>query len=204
MVGIDISPYAIGLALDRTGHKRERLAFRVGDINHVHQVLPDYPDIDTVIAMEVLYAAHMLAETIMQFAGFLPEHGQMLFIANQHIHSRETEAHKLLPDQTDLSAAIKKHCFALKVFDITQNKVSYLERSIALLEQYKTAFEQEGNRDFWAARILYDRNMLKRVQEGLTKRFLYYVSKGMKRNSYRLSRNKPYSHSPGLLPNATR
>jgi len=179
IVGIDLSPYAIQLAIERTKNKRDRLAFQVGNINEgIRRVFSDYPDADTIIALEVLYASNDLQTTIGELATLLPQKGQMLFIANQHIEQRDTQGYRLSPDKTDIALAIKGQNLPLKVYDLTQNKLRFLERSISLLRQYKAAFEQEGNRDFWAARIIYDRKMLKRVQEGLTKRFLYYVSKG--------------------------
>jgi SAM-dependent methyltransferase len=179
IVGIDVSPYAVQLATERTRDKRERLVFRTGNINDgIGHVCSDYPGVDTVTAMEVLYAARDLRATIGEFAALLPPSGQMLFIANQHIEQPATEGHRLAPDGTDIALAVQGLNLPLKVFDLTSNKVRYLERSISLLERYEAAFEQEGSRDFWAARILYDRKMLRRVQEGLTRRFLYHVSKG--------------------------
>lgn len=108
----------------------------------------------------------------------MPGQGQMLIIANQHIEQPDTQGHRLLPDQTDIALAIREQGLRMTVYDLTRNKVRYLERSLAVLEQYRAAFEKEGNRDFWAGRIIYDRKMLRRVQDGLTRRFLYYVSKG--------------------------
>jgi hypothetical protein len=108
---------------------------------------------------------------------FLPADGQMLFIANQHIEQPETQSYRLQPEETDVALAVKNVGLPLQAFDITSNKVRFLEGSIALLEQYKAAFIEEGQRDFWAGRIIYDRKMLKRVQGGLTRRFLYHVKK---------------------------
>ena len=122
---------------------------------------------------QVLLTAPPLTPALRQ----LPAGGQMLFIANQHIEQPETQSYRLQPEQTDIAEAVKKSGLPLKVFDITANKVRYLESSIALLEQAKTAFIAEGQRDFWAARILYDQKMLKRAQRGLTRRFLYHVKK---------------------------
>jgi 2-polyprenyl-3-methyl-5-hydroxy-6-metoxy-1,4-benzoquinol methylase len=178
IVGIDLSPYAIRLATERTKHKRDRLAFLVGNINEgIRHVFSGYPGVDTIIALEVLYAANNLQTTIGELATLLPPKGQMLFIANQHIEQHGTQGHRLSPDKTDIAPAIKGQNLPLKVYDLTQNKLRFLERSISLLEQYKAVFEQEGNRDFWAGRMIYDRKMLKRVQDGLTRRFLYYVPK---------------------------
>lgn len=178
IMGIDVSPYAIQLAAERTKNKRDRLVFRVGNINSIRNVLAGYPNVDTIIALEVLYASSYLQRTIRELAASLPEKGQMLFIANQHIEQRDIQAHRLLPDKTDIALAIKGLGLPLKVYDLTQNKLRFLERSISLLQQYRVVFEQEDSRDFWASRIIYDRKMLRRVQEGLTRRFLYYVSKG--------------------------
>jgi SAM-dependent methyltransferase len=175
VTGIDISPYAVRSALARTQAKRERLTFRVGDINHLQAALSGISGIDTILALETLYASDYLHRTIGELKARLPAQGQMLFIANQHIEQPEAESYRLQPEQTDIARAIKSQGLSLKVFDLTQNKLRYLERSIALLEQYKAMFEREGRRDFWAARIVYDRKMLKRVQGGLTRRFLYHV-----------------------------
>jgi len=175
--GIDISPYAIQSANERTKAKRERLDFHVGNINQLPAALSGISGIDTILVLETLFASDNLQRTIGELGAILPAGGQMLFIANQHIEQPETQSYRLQPEQTDIAEAVKKSGLPLKVFDITANKVRYLESSIALLEQAKTAFIAEGQRDFWAARILYDRKMLKRVRGGLTRRFLYHVKK---------------------------
>lgn len=180
VTGIDISPYAIQLALARTQAKRDRLAFRVEDINQLQAALRGVSSIDTLMVLETLFASNDLQRTIGELNALLPVHGQMLFIANQHIEEPATQGYRLQPEQTDISRAVKNlglPCLQLRVFDLTPNKIHYLEGSIALLEQYKAAFEGEGRRDFWAARITYDRKMLKRVRCGLTRRFLYHVKK---------------------------
>ena len=177
VTGIDISPYAIRSAIARTQAKRDYLAFQVGDINQLQAALNGISGIDTILALETLYASDNLHRTIGELKTLLPAEGQMLFIANQHIEQPETQSYRLHPEQTDIALAIKSLGLALKVIDLTQNKLRYLEGSIALLEQYKAAFIEEGQRDFWAGRIIYDRKMLKRVQGGLTRRFLYHVKK---------------------------
>ena len=177
VTGIDISPYAIQSANDRTRDKQERLAFRAGNINRLQTAFSGISGIDTIFVLETLFASDNLHRTIGELNAFLPADGQMLFIANQHIEQPETQSYRLHPEQTDIALAIKSLGLPLKVIDLTQNKLRYLEGSIALLEQYKAAFIEEGQRDFWAGRILYDRKMLKRVQGGLTRRFLYHVKK---------------------------
>jgi 2-polyprenyl-3-methyl-5-hydroxy-6-metoxy-1,4-benzoquinol methylase len=176
VTGIDISPYAIRSALVRTQAKRDRLAFRVGDINQLQAALSGISGIDTILALETLYASDNLHRTIGELKTRLPAEGQMLFIANQHLSQPETQSYQLQPEQTDIARAIKSLGLTLRVFDLTQNKRRYLESSLGLLVRYKAAFEREGRRDFWAARIIYDQKMLKRVQEGLTRRFLYHIS----------------------------
>ena len=106
-VGIDVSPYAIQLATERTKNKRDRLVFRVGNINSLRNALSDHSNVETIIALEVMYASDNLPRTIWEFATLWPENGQMLFIANQHIEQRDTQGHRLLPDQTDIALAIK-------------------------------------------------------------------------------------------------
>ncbi len=177
ITGIDISPYAIRSALIRTQSKRERLEFRVGDINQLRAALSGISGIDTFLALETLYASDNLQKTIGELKRQLPTKGQILFIANQHIEQPETQSYRLQLEQTDIAVAIKSLGLSLQVFDLTPNKLRYLEGSLALLEQYETTFEREGRRDFWAARIIYDRKMLKRAQDGLTRRFLYYAKK---------------------------
>jgi len=171
------STYATRSALTRTQSKRERLEFRVGNINQLREALSGISGIDTILALESLYASDNLSRTIGELKAMLPVKGQMLFIANQHIEQPETQSHRLQPDQTDITVAIKSLGLSLQVFDLTPNKLRYLEGSIALLEQYKGDFVQEDQRDFWAGRIQYDRKMLIRVQGGLTRRFLYHAKK---------------------------
>lgn len=63
-LGIDACSYAIQLALERTKNKRDQLAFRVGDVNRIKEALVGYPAVDTIMALEVLYASNNLQETI--------------------------------------------------------------------------------------------------------------------------------------------
>jgi len=125
IVGVDVSPYAIQLATARTRNKRDRLVFRVGNINCIRNALSGTPNVDTIIALEVLYASNNLQRTIRELAALLPEKGQMLFIANQHIDQRDTQGHRLLPNQTDITLAITGLDLPLKVYDLTQNELPF-------------------------------------------------------------------------------
>ena len=175
-IGMDASIYAIGLAEERAKAKNQRLNFRIGDINQAWNVLEEFTEIDTIIAMEVLYASQDLEKTLQDFTSLLRSKGQMLFIANQHVHDSHREAERLLPDGTDISRAAFTLGLPTTVYDLTPAKLAYLERSISLLMRYEEAFRRESQHDFWASRMIYDRKMLKRVQEGLTKRFMYHIT----------------------------
>ncbi len=64
VTGIDISPYAIQSASERTKAKRGQLAFRVGDINQLQVALSDITGIDTILVLETLFASTNLQRTI--------------------------------------------------------------------------------------------------------------------------------------------
>ena len=175
-IGMDASIYAIRLAEERTQAKSQRLTFRIGDINQAWEVLEEFSEIDTIVAMEVLFASQDLERTLQDFTYLLRGKGQMLLIANQHVNDSHREAERLLPEGTDISRAAFTLGLPTTVYDLTPAKLAYLERSISLLKRYEEAFRREGQHDFWAARMIYDRKMIKRVQEGLTKRFMVHIT----------------------------
>ena len=134
-IGVDFSAVAIELACERTLAKRQSLDFRLGDLNHLEAALPDLPQLQALIAMEVLYAASDLNATLQTFVTLLRRRGKMVFIANQHIQEKVGEAHRLQPDGTDISLALGRMDLGVQVFDLTENKIAYLDRSIAVLER---------------------------------------------------------------------
>ncbi|HZH32422.1 MAG TPA: class I SAM-dependent methyltransferase [Pyrinomonadaceae bacterium] len=139
--GVDISTEAIAQARARTAARRARLTFRVGNMNRL-----DFPPqtFDAVIAIDTLYYAGDLEETLGQAMTALKHAGQMGLFYTQWIDDPAERA-SLLPESTSLAMLLKKRQVQFTAYDLTDSETEHWHRKLGVLEQLKPQFEEEGN-----------------------------------------------------------
>lgn len=139
--GIDISVEAIEQARARTGARRERLTFKVGNMNRLDFEPHTF---DSVLAIDTLYYVDDLEETLRQLSAVLKPTGRMGLFYTQWINDRADRA-DLLPANTALAVLLKKHNLKFTSFDLTEAEAEHWQKKLAVLEQLEPEFEKEGS-----------------------------------------------------------
>jgi len=170
VLGIDIAGGAIERAQARTQKKRDRLEFQEGDLNNLS--LP--VSVDTIIAIATLHFAENLEKTIGQMKALLTPHGQMGLFSFQYCFANDTPD-ILLPDNTNLAQALKKHGMSFKTWDFTEREKEIWHRQRQAATELMEQFRAEGNLDLCEGRIEECEEDLPRLDAGKKKRYLYHV-----------------------------
>ena len=139
--GLDISAEAIRQARARTASKKERLTFKVGNMNRLDFEPRTF---DSAIAIDTLYYVGDLEETLRQLTSALKPAGQMGLFYTEWINDPAERA-RLLPENTSLATLLKKHHLKFTYFDLTEPEAEHWRKKLAVLEELKPAFEKEGN-----------------------------------------------------------
>jgi ubiquinone/menaquinone biosynthesis C-methylase UbiE len=171
VLGIDFARGAIQRAQERTHGKRERLEFRVGNMNHLDL---SHGSVDTVIAIAALHYAKDLGDTIRQLVGVLSPDGQMGFFTFQYaLEGASPDA--LLPENTNLARALKNNGLHFQAWDYTQQEIEVWRRQLQVARELMEEFREEGNLDLCRERIEECEIDLPRLEAGQKRRYLYHV-----------------------------
>lgn len=171
ITGIDFAAGAIKRASERTKVKQNRLVFQVKNINDL-----DFPAnaFDTIIAIDTLYFVDDLEKTIGQMKAALKPDGQMGIFFSQMIKPEDSEE-LLLPRGTKLARVLKKHNLDFQTQDFTESEHNLWHKTRQVLEELKSEFESEGNIDLYDSFVEEAEQVLKFVDSGRSRRYLYHV-----------------------------
>jgi len=173
-LGIDFSAAAVARAVARTAAKRDRLDFRVSDLDVFE--LPGR-DFTHVLSFDTLYFVDDLENTLKRAFASLRRGGQ--FAAFYSEMQREGESNEILnPSSTRLAQALQKLGCAFDWVDFTESErllwTRYLEAALSLRAQ----FEAEGNGQFTEGLEEEARGVLQKCKERQTRRCLYLAIVG--------------------------
>lgn len=171
VLGIDIAAEAIKRAQARTRAKRNCVEFREGDLNNLS--LPP-ASVDTIIAIATLHYAENLEKTIGQMKALLTPHGQMGLFSFQYCFANDTPD-ILLPNNTGLAQALKKHDLSFRTWDFTEREKEIRRRQLQVATELMEEFRAEGNLDLCEDRIEECETDLPRLEAGKKRRYLYHV-----------------------------
>ena len=145
VTGLDYSPVAIAAAQRRTAAKRDRLDFRVGNLDE----LPFSPaSFDTLISIDTLYMPNDLEATLAQMVALLVPGGQMaIFYMNMlwglppdHPDPRAT----LLAEHTPLGEALARAGLRYTTRDCSAATYALMQRKYRLGLAMQAEFAAEG------------------------------------------------------------
>jgi len=173
VLGIDIAVDAITRAQARTQTKRNWLDFREGDLNDLR--LPP-ASVDTIIAIDTLHFGEDLGKTIGQLKAILAPNGQMGIFSFQYCLENDSPD-ILLPTNTNLAQALKKHNLPFQTWDFTEREKEIWHRVNQIATELRDEFLAEGNLDLYEDRIEECEIDLPLVEEGRKRRYLYHVQK---------------------------
>jgi SAM-dependent methyltransferase len=139
--GVDYSPEAIQRALARTGTKRSRLNFKVGNLDSLN-----FPDrsFETILSVDTLYMPNDLNRTLQQILDLLRPNGQLAVFYSQYIWDAPDGRNSLKPGNTVLAAALKAKSLPFRTWDFTEQTYHHLQRKHRLGNDMRPEFEAEG------------------------------------------------------------
>lgn len=129
VTGVDYVPEAITQALARTRDKRERLRFKVGDIEALNLEAESF---DVILSIDSVFFGTELRATLANLEEMLKAGGQMaIFFCG------------------DLSAALRENDLPYEVHDLSQAHHEHLQLKHRVASELREAFEEEGNGFIW-------------------------------------------------------
>jgi SAM-dependent methyltransferase len=139
--GMDYIPDAIAQAQARTVSKRERLSFRVGNLD----ALPFPPgSFDTLISIDTLYMPNDLDSTLAQMRGLLAPGGRMAVFYSEMIWDPHGSRESLRADRTPLGLALQRAGLAYRTWDFSAETYALMQRKRQIGEAMRADFTAEG------------------------------------------------------------
>ncbi len=159
VTGVDYIAEAIDQALKRTKGKRNRLHFKVGNIEAL-----DFRDesFDVILSIDSIFFGKDLKTTLAGLREIIRADGQMVIFCEE-----------------DLSSALRENGLAYKVYDFSEEHHAHMQLKHRVVSGMRKAFEDEGNAFIWenlmresiASPDPYNRDT------SSTSRYLYHVKK---------------------------
>lgn len=166
LTGIDFADKVIEYANSRAVKKRERLIFKVMDMEEL-----DFPtnSFDTIICIDSLYSVNNLENIIKKAKEVLISKGQMGIVFGNN------EKHKKLlqPEETKLGLVLKKLSLKYEVYNLTENIHKLWNKSKKAAEEFKSEFENEGNLNFYKSLLAHAKANLKNID--YASHYIYHI-----------------------------
>ncbi|MHA2371275.1 MAG: class I SAM-dependent methyltransferase [Candidatus Hodarchaeales archaeon] len=173
ILGIDFAEKVIRWAQTNIHSPKDRLKFQVGDMNEL--ALPA-ATFDAIIAIDTLYAMHLddLDATINKLKESLKPTGQMgIFYAQ---YQEPTESPDILQaENTEMAKALTKNGLSFETIDFTKNAHEIWRHELAVAQELREKFEQEGNLDLCEDRIKQSKGLISRFDNHQQRRYFYHV-----------------------------
>lgn len=171
VLGIDIAYGAIDVALKRTQKKRNRINFRVEDMDELS--LPQLR-FDCIIAIDTLYYVEDLEITVDKMKRILKPKGQMGIFYSQ-VCSPSESMDILLSHNTKLAEVLKKLNLQYQTYEFTEEEKEFWNQRKKGLEEFKSNYEAEGILDLYEIGYQEAVNLVKTFNEGRCRRYFYHV-----------------------------
>jgi SAM-dependent methyltransferase len=140
--GMDYMPEAIAAARTRTGAKRDRLVFEVGNLD----ALP-YPDgaFDAILSIDTLYMPKSLDDTLRRIHRMLAPGGQLFVFWMEMVWDHDAPRIVLEPEHTTLARALARVGLPFREWDFSAGVWALMQRKRAVALRMRADFEAEGN-----------------------------------------------------------
>jgi len=167
VTGIDYIPEAIGRANRRTQNNRNRLDFKVANMEFLDFARESF---DAVIAVDTIFFGRNMVATISGLNRLLKPGGKMgVFNGNYQ--------------ENDFLNALAANNLTYQVNDLSTEHVQHMLLKHQVVKELETAFAAEGNTFIWKnlmAESFVDLNYAKQPEYDPGKRYLYIIKKPYK------------------------
>jgi len=169
VLGVDFAAAAIERARNRTAARRDRVDFRVADLDAL-----DLPpaSFDAAMALDTLYFVRSLPATIRAVTEALTPGGRLVALFTQKRRDGDPES-ILEPGGTALAAALDAAGFTYATTDFTAAERRIWEASLAESEALQDRYEAEGHEDYRRSQVEEARRNLDFHEAGRMRRYLY-------------------------------
>lgn len=129
VTGVDYIAEAINQALKRTEGKRNRLNFKIGNIEAL-----DFEDesFDLILSIDSIFFGKDLKTTLASLGEIMQPDGQMAIFCEE-----------------DLSSALKENGLGYRVYDFSEQYHAHMQLKHRVASGMRKAFEDEGNTFIW-------------------------------------------------------
>ena len=167
VTGIDYIPEAIERATMRTQNKRNRLDFKVANLEFL-----DFAPVtfDTVIAVDTIFFGRAMAATISGLNRLLKPGGKMAVFNGDY-------------QENDFLQALTANDLTYQVYDLGTEHVQHMLLKHQVAKELEPAFAAEGNTFIWKnlmAESFADLNYRKQPDYDAGKRYLFIIKKSYK------------------------
>jgi len=167
VTGVDVADDAILSARERTGAKRERLTFDVGNVNDLK-----YPagSFDAIIAIDCFYFVTDLEQAVRQIRTLLKPGGQMAIYQDSCVEANDPRE-LALPETSKLGQVLTALGLRFVAHDVTRQNQRHWLLKEKVLRELEPRFREEGSS------FLYDNRMEECTSIQLEDtRYLYHVT----------------------------
>jgi ubiquinone/menaquinone biosynthesis C-methylase UbiE len=172
VLGVDFAEKVIHWAQTYIHSPESKLTFQVGNMNEL--TLPP-STFDAIISIDTLYPWNVsdLEVTISNLKEALKPTGQMGIFLAQY---QGTEPQDVLkPGNTEMGKALTKNGLVFKTIDFTENAQNIWRRELAVAQELREMFEQEGNLDLCEDRIRDSKVQVGHFDDHSQRRYFYHV-----------------------------
>ncbi len=144
--GIDISDKAIHSANKRL-KESAKLSFEIGNMNQL-QLSKKY---DAILFLDTLYYVKNIEQLFKTCVKHLTVNGAIYAYFSQWI-MEDKHANRLLGDKTMLAALSQHLQLSFRYTNLSESGIRHWKDKLAILEEMKSDFEEEGSMDLWKYR----------------------------------------------------
>ena len=171
ITGVDFAEGVVDRANKRTAMKRDRLSFRVCDMNELNFPANSF---NTIIAIDTLYFVDDLDETVGAMKRIIGNAGQMGVFYSQII--RPNESRDLLDaDSTRFAKALHNTGLLYRTWCFTENEYEIWRKEKKIAEELKADFKSEGYMDLCESRTKEAEHLLEIIKDKRESRHLYHI-----------------------------
>ena len=156
------------------GRTSKTITYINGDIDRIS----DYSIKPTItLSIDSLYFSNDLDKLVRQLNSI--ENNKMYLFYSQYIFDEVSGDKSILHScNTKIADILNKNRIPFKTIDYSENESLLYENSLRLLQKYKRAFEDEGNRDLYENKLKEDMTGMSLYDNNLASRYLYIIDGG--------------------------
>jgi ubiquinone/menaquinone biosynthesis C-methylase UbiE len=170
VTGVDISTVGIRQARERTAGKRERLAFKVGNVQALKLEAGSF---ERVLVVDTLYYCSARA-VLKEIKRLVVPGGQAGILFSQWIRPGGPKD-QLRPEGTLLARALRASGLTFWTWDFSAQEIAHWTRKLDVLAQMGPAFEAEGKRWLYEYRLAETKSHTPTLGRHTRSRYLYHV-----------------------------